>query len=234
MSDTKSVFIRNPRPSVKCLYCENVEYKVLNVKRRFCDSTFPVSRLALLTSCRSQVRLTRVGSRTALLPWDSQVKPPAARDLLYLAPSPDFCHLDPENGIPGTAGRRCNGERTTTDTLLKNFLFWKQVLKSFSVLKLLKTTQEPLGWHPTAASSCAAGRDTEQAGQKWCNAAPASFPGAAQFAVSSARTQSPSTLAGFKPTQTRRNKVPERHRTHLSINSFTAPNYFLLRKIKVS
>lgn len=58
----------------------------------------------------SQVRLTRIGSRTALLPRDPQVKPPAARDLLYLAPSPDFCHLDPENGIPGTAGRRCNGK----------------------------------------------------------------------------------------------------------------------------
>ncbi|TKS82239.1 Protein Wnt-4a [Collichthys lucidus] len=57
----------------------------------------------------TEVRLTRVGSRTALLPRDSQVKPPAARDLLYLAPSPDFCHLDPDNGIPGTAGRRCNG-----------------------------------------------------------------------------------------------------------------------------
>lgn len=62
-----------------------------------------------------QVRLTRIGSRTALLPRDSQVKPPAARDLLYLAPSPDFCHLDPENGIPGTAGRRCNGERCLQD-----------------------------------------------------------------------------------------------------------------------
>ncbi|XP_019964159.1 wingless-type MMTV integration site family, member 4b isoform X1 [Paralichthys olivaceus] len=57
----------------------------------------------------TEVRLTRIGSRTALLPRDPQVKPPAARDLLYLAPSPDFCHLDPDNGIPGTAGRRCNG-----------------------------------------------------------------------------------------------------------------------------
>ncbi|KAG8009964.1 Protein Wnt-4a, partial [Nibea albiflora] len=43
----------------------------------------------------TEVRLTRIGSRTALLPRDPQVKPPAARDLLYLAPSPDFCHLDP-------------------------------------------------------------------------------------------------------------------------------------------
>ncbi|KAK7886894.1 hypothetical protein WMY93_026515 [Mugilogobius chulae] len=57
----------------------------------------------------TEVRLTRIGSRPALLPRDPQVKPPAARDLLYLAPSPDFCHLDPDNGIPGTAGRRCNG-----------------------------------------------------------------------------------------------------------------------------
>lgn len=57
-----------------------------------------------------QVRLSRVGSRTALLPRDPHVKPPAARDLVYLAPSPDFCSLDPDNGIPGTAGRRCNGE----------------------------------------------------------------------------------------------------------------------------
>ncbi|XP_072536018.1 wingless-type MMTV integration site family, member 4b [Salminus brasiliensis] len=57
----------------------------------------------------TEVRLTRVGSRTALLPKDPQVKPPAARDLVYLSASPDFCRLDPENGIPGTAGRRCNG-----------------------------------------------------------------------------------------------------------------------------
>lgn len=70
--------------------------------------------LALSTSSPSQVRLTRIGSRTALLPRDPQVKPPAARDLLYLAPSPDFCHLDPENGIPGTAGRRCNGKKRLT------------------------------------------------------------------------------------------------------------------------
>ena len=59
-----------------------------------------------------QVRLSRVGSRTVLLPKDSQVKPPAARDLVYLAASPDFCRLDPDNGIPGTAGRRCNGKDT--------------------------------------------------------------------------------------------------------------------------
>ncbi|XP_052000504.1 protein Wnt-4-like [Xyrauchen texanus] len=57
----------------------------------------------------TEVRLTRVGSRTALLPRDPNVKPPATRDLVYLAPSPDFCRLDPDNGIPGTAGRRCNG-----------------------------------------------------------------------------------------------------------------------------
>ncbi|PWA23846.1 hypothetical protein CCH79_00010934, partial [Gambusia affinis] len=57
----------------------------------------------------TEVRLTRIGSRPALLPRDPYVKPPAARDLVYVAPSPDFCHLDPDNGIPGTAGRRCNG-----------------------------------------------------------------------------------------------------------------------------
>lgn len=70
----------------------------------------PVCRALSRASC-SQVRLTRIGSRTAMLPRDPQVKPPAARDLLYLAPSPDFCHLDLENGIPGTAGRRCNGKK---------------------------------------------------------------------------------------------------------------------------
>ncbi|MCJ8728075.1 hypothetical protein PDJAM_G00000100 [Pangasius djambal] len=57
----------------------------------------------------TEVRLTRIGSRAALLPKDPDVKPPAARDLVYLAASPDFCRLDPENGILGTAGRRCNG-----------------------------------------------------------------------------------------------------------------------------
>ncbi|XP_047667199.1 wingless-type MMTV integration site family, member 4b isoform X2 [Tachysurus fulvidraco] len=57
----------------------------------------------------TEVRLTRIGSRAALLPKDPDVKPPAARDLVYLATSPDFCRLDPENGILGTAGRRCNG-----------------------------------------------------------------------------------------------------------------------------
>ncbi|TSK77027.1 Protein Wnt-4 [Bagarius yarrelli] len=56
-----------------------------------------------------QVRLTRIGSRAALLPKDPDVKPPAARDLVYFSASPDFCHLDPDNGILGTAGRRCNG-----------------------------------------------------------------------------------------------------------------------------
>ncbi|MBN3322772.1 WNT4A protein, partial [Atractosteus spatula] len=57
----------------------------------------------------TEVRVSRVGSRRALLPRDPLVKPPSARDLLYLAPSPDFCQLEPQNGIPGTAGRRCNG-----------------------------------------------------------------------------------------------------------------------------
>ncbi|KAG7271574.1 hypothetical protein CRUP_027848 [Coryphaenoides rupestris] len=73
----------------------------------------PFRRVGLVLKERfdgaTEVRLTRIGSRTALLPRDPQVKPPAARDLVYLAPSPDFCHLDPDNGIPGTAGRRCNG-----------------------------------------------------------------------------------------------------------------------------
>ncbi|CAF90635.1 unnamed protein product, partial [Tetraodon nigroviridis] len=142
----------------------------------------------------SQVRLTRIGSRTALLPRDAQVKPPAARDLLYLAPSPDFCHLDPENGIPGTAGRRCNGK---VDPPKKNTSQRKMFVAKGSVVK-----QEPLDWRRTAASWCAAGRDTERAGPRWCSGAPASFPGAALFAASSARTQSPFTPAKSDTTGT--------------------------------
>lgn len=73
------------------------------------SSLFKISNIQQIPPL-TQVRLSRIGSRTALLPRDPQVKPPAARDLVYLAVSPDFCHLDPDNGIPGTAGRRCNGE----------------------------------------------------------------------------------------------------------------------------
>lgn len=57
-----------------------------------------------------------------------------------------------------------------------------------------------------AASWCAAGRGTEPAGQRWCSAAPASFPGAAQSAASSARTQSPFTPAESRRAQTRPNR----------------------------
>lgn len=70
-----------------------------------------------------------------------------------------------------------------------------------------KQTQEPLGWHQTAVSWCAAGRVTERAGPRWCSAAPASFPGAAQSAASSARTQSPFTPAESERTQTRPNRL---------------------------
>lgn len=161
--------------------------------------------LALSTSSPSQVRLTRIGSRTALLPRDPQVKPPAARDLLYLAPSPDFCHLDPENGIPGTAGRRCNGKKCLTRQQLWRSCFETKAKrkKMANVCSVLKHTQGPLAWHQMAASWCAAGRDTERAGLRWCSAALASFLGAAQSAASSARTQSPSTPAESNPARTR-------------------------------
>uniref|UniRef100_A0A674P116 Protein Wnt n=1 Tax=Takifugu rubripes TaxID=31033 RepID=A0A674P116_TAKRU len=145
----------------------------------------------------TEVRLTRIGSRTALLPRDPQVKPPAARDLLYLAPSPDFCHLDPENGIPGTAGRRCNGKVDHEDTSRP-----RRIGDSSSA-----DQQEPLGWHQTAASWCAAGRGTERAGPRWCSGAPASSPGAARSAVSSARTRSP-----FTPAKSKRTEAPNQER----------------------
>ncbi|XP_052474290.1 protein Wnt-4-like [Carassius gibelio] len=72
------------------------------------DSLTSGDLLTSATCALQQVRLTRVGSHTALIPRDPQVKPPAAQDLVYLTPSPDFCRLDPDNGIHGTARRRCN------------------------------------------------------------------------------------------------------------------------------
>lgn len=68
---------------------------------------------------------------------------------------------------------------------------------------LLKHTQEPLGWHQMAVSWCAVGQGTERAGPRWFSAAPASFPGAAQSAASSARTQSPFTPVESKRAETK-------------------------------
>ncbi|KAG5856268.1 hypothetical protein ANANG_G00006230 [Anguilla anguilla] len=46
----------------------------------------------------TEVRLSRVGSRTALLPRDPLVKPPAARDLVYLAASRTSAASTPTTG----------------------------------------------------------------------------------------------------------------------------------------
>ncbi|XP_050932015.1 wingless-type MMTV integration site family, member 4b isoform X2 [Lates calcarifer] len=174
----------------------------------------------------TEVRLTRIGSRTALLPRDPQVKPPAARDLVYLAPSPDFCNLDPDNGIPGTAGRRCNGKINRKTVSEKN----NRDKPNLSI-KVLKVTllssetqsQEPLGWLQMDASWCVAGQDTEQAGLRWYSAAPASFPGAAQSAASSARTQSLFTPAECKTspdkTKTTEQKDPEQTTRQTLLNT---------------
>lgn len=90
-----------------------------------CETVESLSHSNSLNTSSFKVRLTRIGSRTALLPRDPQVKPPAARDLLYLAPSPDFCHLDPDNGIPGTAGRRCNGKSKTISQEIQDIILKK-------------------------------------------------------------------------------------------------------------
>ncbi|KAA0701420.1 Protein Wnt-4 [Triplophysa tibetana] len=97
-------------------------FSMAEIKQSLCCRFFTVScspfRRFFKHEGGVQIRLTRVGSRTALLPRDPQVKPPATRDLVYLASSPDFCRLDPDNGIPGTAGRRCNGTSRLDQTVV--------------------------------------------------------------------------------------------------------------------
>lgn len=169
---------------------------ILKMLTMFSSQYYYSIHYCVLMSQSSQVRLTRIGSRTALLPRDSQVKPPAARDLVYLAPSPDFCRLDPENGIPGTAGRRCNGKipRTTSqENNSHNPTYHSHQFRKWrcNVLNQPPSPQEHLGWHQMVASWCVAGQATKQAELRWCSAAPASFPGAARCVASSARIRSP-------------------------------------------
>lgn len=206
----KTCFIRTPVPSVwsRFLHYESVENKVLNVELwdSFGNSTcgFP-----------DELCWHHVALRSALPVLDPELHCyPGTRRSNPLLPETCSTLHPPQISaiwILRTASLEQPVEDATvrevymTDTLLRASCFKSQAQQVFLFLKInkkIKTTQEPLGWHLTAASWCAAGRDTERAGQRWCNAAPASFPGAAQFAVSSARTQSPSTLAGFKPTQT--------------------------------
>lgn len=99
------------------------------------SSLFKISNIQQIPPL-TQVRLSRIGSRTALLPRDPQVKPPAARDLVYLAVSPDFCRLDPDNGIPGTAGRRCNGEIQSHQQHWDKAVLYVHILISFPLPRL--------------------------------------------------------------------------------------------------
>lgn len=130
-----------------------------------------------------------MGSRTALLPRDPQVKPPATRDLVYLAPSPDFCRLDPDNGIPGTAGRRCNGKSAQ---IRFHMAFYHTVMVS----NCASMSQEPRGWLQTDVSCYAVAQAFEQAGLRWFSDVPVSSRGAAQCAASSVRTRCSYTPAG--------------------------------------
>ncbi|KAJ8371371.1 hypothetical protein SKAU_G00113990 [Synaphobranchus kaupii] len=56
----------------------------------------------------TEVELHKVGSSRALVAKNSQFKPHTDEDLVYLDPSLDFCERDPQSGVLGTAGRRCN------------------------------------------------------------------------------------------------------------------------------
>ncbi|CAM9941826.1 unnamed protein product [Lampetra fluviatilis] len=56
----------------------------------------------------TEVELRKIGTRRQLVPRNAQFKPHTDEDLVYVAPSPDFCDADPKAGVAGTAGRECN------------------------------------------------------------------------------------------------------------------------------
>ncbi|XP_078509073.1 protein Wnt-4-like [Lissotriton helveticus] len=63
----------------------------------------------------TEVQQQKVATRKLLVPKSAHFKPYTMQDLIYLSPSPDFCHQDPRNGVPGTTGRRCNRTSPATD-----------------------------------------------------------------------------------------------------------------------
>ncbi|ENN70204.1 hypothetical protein YQE_13084, partial [Dendroctonus ponderosae] len=50
-----------------------------------------------------------------LKPYNSEFKPPGDKDLVYYELSPAFCEKNPEFGIQGTYGRKCNGSSEGVD-----------------------------------------------------------------------------------------------------------------------
>lgn len=94
----------------------------------------------------------------------------------------------------------------------KQTIYITQLTKPIKKIMLLSNTpQVPPAWHQMVASWCVADQDTERVGLRWYNAAPASFPGAAQSAASSARTQLPFIPAEYKMAQTRPNWLSGQH-----------------------
>ena len=73
------------------------------------------SRLKEKFDGATEVRGERVGSRHRLMPTRARFKPHTARELVYLASSPNFCEVNVRAGSLGTRDRRCNLTSKGTD-----------------------------------------------------------------------------------------------------------------------